>query len=534
MKRLKLIDVNACFGFGAYKKPDFETVTDLIQHLDYLGIERSLVWHYEARDVNPTSGNKLLLKEINELPVDLQKRVIPTFVVTPACYYEEGTLEFLKTQMGKGVTHALRVFPTVSRFQLAQMTRILLELAHFNPVCFIDCSGQNESDLAELSIVANKVPEVTFVLTQKMWEGFGAVVDLMWQCPNICTDISFIHTRGTIEMLVREFGVERVLFGMGHKSHYGAAMASIIFADLSELQREMIAYKNIESLLGLESVDFEIPGNVKDKPLWDKFRNGESLDVPIIDVHAHVGPFSLGFYLPDNDYESLINKMIVRMDQLGIDELYASGSHALYGECLKGNQLLEEKARKAEGRIFGYLSFNPLYAEEMIPMFDDFFSRKFYKGFKILASYWQLPMNDPIFNPVWEYAHKHHLPILLHTWDDQYSSPSLLTEIVSKYPNAKFMLGHSGGTNGRVEAVTLAQNNSNVYLEFCGSFTCVDDWVDTFEQVGLRQVLFGSDTCAHNQAWELGRLLSIPVPDKELLPVLAENFKRILAASDLP
>jgi hypothetical protein len=46
------------------------------------------------------------------------------------------------------------------------------------------------------------------------------------------------------------------------------------------------------------------------------------------------------------------------------------------------------------------------------------------------------------------------------------------TEIVKKYPNAIFLLGHSGGgTPGRFEAIELAQNNDNVYLEFCGSFT---------------------------------------------------------------
>ena len=41
--------------------------------------------------------------------------------------------------------------------------------------------------------------------------------------------------------------------------------------------------------------------------------------------------------------------------------------------------------------------------------------------------------------------------------------------------------------------------------------------------------LFGSDAALHNEAFELSMLLSCPVPDAELIPMLAENFERILA-----
>ena len=75
MKHLELFDVNGCFGFGAYEKPEFETTTNLLEHMDYLGIERALVWHYEARDTNPTSGNKRLLKELDALPANFAERV---------------------------------------------------------------------------------------------------------------------------------------------------------------------------------------------------------------------------------------------------------------------------------------------------------------------------------------------------------------------------------------------------------------------------------------------------------------------------
>lgn len=531
MKHLELFDVNACFGRGAYEKPEFETASDIIENMDYLGIERSLVWHYEARDVNPTSGNKLLLSEIAALPANLADRLVPAFVITPACYYEKGTLDFLKTQFATGAVRALRIFPNVSRFKVPQLERILLELTPFKPVVFMDCRGfGDEREVAEIAILADKVPSVTFVLTQKMWGGFGAIIDLMWRCSNVCVDTSWVHMRENIELLVREFGAERVIFGTGFKSHYGAAIAGLAFADITPVQRELIAHVNLERLLERDPAGFAVDGNVEDKPLWDKCRRGERLDVPIIDAHAHAGPTTRGWYLPDNDYETQLSKMVARMDQQGVDEIYVSGEHALFGDCVAGNRILEEKATLHTGRIFGYLAFNPLYSEQLTPLFDDFFSRDFFRGFKLLASYWKVPVTEPDYIPVWEYADKHSLPILLHTWDDSYNSPAMLAEIAPKYPNAKFLLGHSGGgTVGRCEAVELANANPNVYLEYCGSFTTDLDWLDTFDAVGFDKVLFGSDADAHNEAWELGRLLSIPVPDESLFAVLNENFRRILS-----
>jgi predicted TIM-barrel fold metal-dependent hydrolase len=50
--------------------------------------------------------------------------------------------------------------------------------------------------------------------------------------------------------------------------------------------------------------------------------------------------------------------------------------------------------------------------------------------------------------------------------------------------------------------------------------------------IGNDRVMFGSDTGAHDQAWELGRYLSMPVPDKQLIPGLGLNFEKILARTE--
>ncbi|MEX1013967.1 MAG: amidohydrolase family protein, partial [Candidatus Paceibacterota bacterium] len=120
------------------------------------------------------------------------------------------------------------------------------------------------------------------------------------------------------------------------------------------------------------------------------------------------------------------------------------------------------------------------------------------------------------------------LPILLHTWDNDWNAPKMLTDIVPRYPNAIFILGHSGN-NDRPDAEKLVLENPNVYLEWCGSFLNPTDWTETLQRVGNRRLVYGSDSMFHYPAYEMGRLLSLDVPDKTLFPILGENMRKILA-----
>ena len=99
-----------------------------------------------------------------------------------------------------------------------------------------------------------------------------------------------------------------------------------------------------------------------------------------------------------------------------------------------------------------------------------------------------------------------------------------------RYPHAKFILGHTGGDDaGRPLSVELAQQSPNVYLDYCAAFCCHIPWCDLFTRIEKSRLLFGSDAGPHNEAYELGAFLSMPVPDAELAPILAENFDRIRA-----
>jgi len=150
-------------------------------------------------------------------------------------------------------------------------------------------------------------------------------------------------------------------------------------------------------------------------------------------------------------------------------------------------------------------------------------------SFKILCSYWRIPCTDKGFKPMWEYAQQHRLPVLMHTWSDPFNSPAMFRDLLREYPDVSFLFGHSGGVDaGRREMEELAVEHPNAYMEWCGSFCSTILWEETLRKVPPRQIVFGSDAMPHSLVWELGRLLSIEVPDPVIQPLLGGNMRRIL------
>jgi len=524
-------NANGSFGYAAAARPEFPKASDLLLHMNRLDIQRSLVFHLQARDQNADKGNSALLKEIEACP-GANNRLIPAFTVVPTMVYASGAMDNLVKAMAMGKVQALRAFPAAQQFRLWYLEPILEQVSRFNPVLLVNI--REVGDAQDVLQVADSFPQMPIILTEGMWPHMVTLFDLMRRRKNILAETSWIHSWETIENLVHYFGADRVVFGIGPKAHQGASIGELVHTKLSDSQREQIAHGNLERLLGLapfeEPISFSPTEMLKPcSSLWKKHIAGEPIGVDILDAHTHLGGSST-WVKKQNDIDAQIRETIPEMDRLGIQTLIVSGQEALFSDPVAGNHLLEEHAGRHGDRFKGYLGFNPFYDREMVPLFDDFFSRHFFVGFKVLADYWRVPMNDPRFKPVWKYAHDHRLPILLHTWDTAYSSPMLLKDVVKQYPEAVFLLGHSGGGDvGRLEAMQMASANPNVYLEWCGSFCCSITWEETLSRISDEKVIFGTDGPYHSFAWELGRFLSLNIPEEKMLPILGQNMRRILA-----
>ncbi len=386
-----------------------------------------------------------------------------------------------------------------------------------------------EADPVDVLDFAEKYPDVSLVLTEVVWSKAVYVYDLMRKRKNIYIETSWLHTWEAIELTVEKFGPDRVIFGLGEKAHNGASIAAISRAKVSDKDRELIAHGNLERLLGLSPVSpSEIQKPAVQNKYWGRLLRGETLGEDLIDAHVHMGPGG-GYVLSEHSMQGQIAQGLQAMKELGASTMIVSGMQALMSDPVKGNLEMEEAFAPYGGKLKGYFSFNPYYEKELLAIIDGCFSREIFVGFKILCDYWRTPVTDPRFNSMWNYANKHRLPILVHTWEGPYDSPALLKDIVKRYPDASFLLAHGGGgDNGRHEAEEIAKDNPNVYIEWCGTFCSSIPFEETLAKVGSKKIIFGTDGVCHSIVWELGRLLSLDVSEESIRPILSENMTNIL------
>ncbi|MBI2442194.1 MAG: amidohydrolase family protein [Lentisphaerae bacterium] len=520
-----LFDANGRFGAGINTPTAHPRAADLLAHLDRLGVARSVVWHTSAATDHLPTANARLLEQI-ALNGQARNRLIPAFGFSAQMLYEHGAVDALAAMItSKSGSRALR-FKAVYANTLRLVEPVLTKLADLRPVVFVSFAELKPDDLLA---VAARLPTVSFVVTDVMWPQYIETFDLMRQRANVLVETSLLHTWNAIAIAVREFGAERILFGMGAKTHNGAAIAALMDASITPAERSAIAHGNLERLLGLGPLPAAKAVRSKSSTsLWTKLLQGRKLGVDIVDAHYHLGG-SGGFVLETNNLREQITATLKKADALGVRLMLVSGLEGLLGpDPIEGHQKLVRALRPHRRRLRPYFGFNPRFADILAPRLGQIM--RDFAGFKTLCDYWAVNIADERFRPMWEHAQAHCLPILNHTWEGTINSPAMLKAVVKRYPRAIFLLGHSGGGDtGRAEAEELAAAHANVYLEWCGSFCSATPWEDTLRRVSTGKVVYGSDAYCHGVPWELGRLLSLNLPDAALVPVLSANMRRILA-----
>jgi hypothetical protein len=108
----------------------------------------------------------------------------------------------------------------------------------------------HRSDSGDFAKLARMYPEAIII------EGHPIVGDWEWalktlrDVPNVFVDTSgSLNDDGFIEMAVRELGVDRILFATDVSMEAG--VGKVLYADITERQREKIFGKNMQRLLGM-------------------------------------------------------------------------------------------------------------------------------------------------------------------------------------------------------------------------------------------------------------------------------------------
>lgn len=256
--------------------------------------------------------------------------------------------------------------------------------------------------------------------------------------------------------------------------------------------------------------------------LKDEFlQRGKVASCPIIDAHAHFGPYQ-GIYFPQPTAEGTITSM----NRAGIWRLIFS-SHAALIDMKRGNALTLEVCRKFPRRLYGYLSINPNYPDLIEEALDTFSVTDEFLGFKFWPTYQQYPLTGEHFTPVYEYSNTNRCVILTHTWgNDSYCGPKQVEKIANKYPAIKLLMGHS--CSGEWDyAFRLARDYPNLYLDLCGIYQHYGVIDGMTKVAGSTKIIFGTDLPWFDPHYGIGCILSADISDEDRHNILHKNAERI-------
>ena len=245
---MKWFDANLWMGLPTV--PAFQPAAgakELLAVLRRTGIDRALVWHVAQRDMFPGEGNRMLAEEIKD-----HDSLCGCWTLLPPQTGEVITSDFFQ-QMRRSRIVALRAFPGPHNYLLNRTVfgRFLDEVSERRiPLLLSPGGGAPWPVIYDL---LKEYPALTCVVCDiGIWSADRFTWPLLETYPGVHLDTSLLALEeGGVEAAVGRFGAGRFVFGSGFPERYPeAAMLQLVHAEIPAPDRERIASRNLEALIG--------------------------------------------------------------------------------------------------------------------------------------------------------------------------------------------------------------------------------------------------------------------------------------------
>ncbi len=279
----------------------------------------------------------------------------------------------------------------------------------------------------------------------------------------------------------------------------------------------------------------------------------------IVDVHAHCWPpgvFTEEFMADARRMRasavSLLTPYDRYCDNLPDDEevvtIVFGGKARLSGIWVNDADVAAYVSQAPE-RMIGFLSVDPTQSgwEEELRQGHQHYGLR---GIKLLPMYADFYPQDERLDPLWEYATKHHLPVLLHTGTTFVSKapmdctlPRHLDVVARRFPEVKMILAHLGHPY-EGETVAVIRKHPNLYADI--SALVYRPW-QLFHSLMLvheynvwDKILFGTDypvttvaeTVAGLRSLAQVRIDRFSLPSEQIDRLIHRNALELLGLSD--
>jgi uncharacterized protein len=255
-----IIDVNASLGHFAFRRLQHNTAHGLLRLMDSRKIDRALVASASAITYrNPQAGNEEVFEEARQH----RDRLLPFAVINPTYAGWEDDLRICREDFGM---RGVRLYPKWHNFTLSDTRCLDLVHAATERKMIVSITIRVEDprerswlvdipDLAldEVAGLVKSCPLARFLILNGLGYRNSPLGRKTGGLPaNYCLEISRLTAMLDDELgfLIRELGVERIVFGTGIPFSYpDPALLKLQVMSAGEEDRERIAWKNVAQWL---------------------------------------------------------------------------------------------------------------------------------------------------------------------------------------------------------------------------------------------------------------------------------------------
>lgn len=200
-------------------------------------------------------------------------------------------------------------------------------------------------------------------------------------------------------------------------------------------------------------------------------------------------------------------------DRLGIElflcsNLGAFHPHPSLDEVREMNDRLAGELRRHPDRLRGYCYVNPRYGAAAL---DDLRRNVEERGMIGVKLWIATLADDPLCDPVLEYAATHRLLVLAHAWRKTVgrfpyeSTADHIAAAARRHPDVRFVMAHLGGQPET--ALDAVRDVPTVAVDTSGTIIGAGEVAMAVDRLGAERVVFGSDLHHIDLAANVGKVL---------------------------
>jgi|LSQX01.2.fsa_nt_gb predicted TIM-barrel fold metal-dependent hydrolase len=190
----------------------------------------------------------------------------------------------------------------------------------------------------------------------------------------------------------------------------------------------------------------------------------------------------------------------------------------------QGNHDIIEICNKHPDRLLAYAVANPWYGKKAVTILKSALKNGACAVY-FDSSEQGFSINDHLVDPLIEVCEEFDVPVYFHTGTPAFALPFQLHYLAARFPNVRFIMGHSGANDFVADALPSLFNRDNIWLDTSMNLTIT---IASFIDKASDKTVFGSASPRSRLKHELEKLHRARPNSQQLEKICSSNLMKVM------